>query len=235
MRIYDKLTMVTTLSFVVIQCVALSGTNFQQWSNIDGTYHLNEEWIFTVENQFRFSEGQGYSYYHADFGFLYTKLADWLDIGFNYRYITSENLQQEWTDQHRPHFNIIVKGSVFDIPINNRMRFEMNSDDDWGNFATFRNKITLNPEYNDKWDFILPVQKKEMEFFHSHNLRPFTSYEFFVDTHTEDLSRHRFSTGVSKKFTGNLLGDIYYLYELNTPFGPKEDIQVLGFNLKFVF
>ena len=220
---------------LLVPCLCIGGTDFQHWSNADAVVHLNEAWIFKVENQFRFSDSEDFFQHHTDFGFTYTKLAEWLDLGVNYRFIRKKGADGDWEEENRPHLNFTLKGQVFNFKVNNRIRLEYNDDDDLGDFGTFRNKITLNPEFEDQRDFLLPIREEGREFLISHNIRPFASYEFFVDTETNDLSRQRFYVGASVRFTENLVGDLYYMFEYNSKFGTRDNVNVVGLALKFLF
>ncbi|MHC4553194.1 MAG: DUF2490 domain-containing protein, partial [Planctomycetota bacterium] len=164
-----------------------------------------------------------------------TQLADWLDVGVNYRFIRKKDDSDEWQEEHRPHLNFTLKGQVFHIKVNNRIRLEYNDDDDLGDFGTFRNKVTLNPEFEDDRDFLPPLPGEAKSFLYSHNVRPFAAYELFADTETNEISRHRFSSGLSIKFTDLLVSDLYYLFERNLSFANQDDLHVLGLSFKFIF
>ena len=229
----QKLLLISGLLFAAAVCVG--DTDFQHWSNVDGTFNLNEEWIFKVENQFRFSDSEDFFQHHTDFGLTYTQLADWLDVGANYRFIRRKRRDGDWEEENRPHFNFIFKGQLFYIRVRHRLRFEYNDDDDLGDYATIRNKFTLNPEFEDDRDFLPLLPSEAKTFLYSRNVRPFAAYEFFADTETNQVSRHRFSTGLSAKLNDFLVGDVYYMFEYNRSFADKDDLHVLGASLKFIF
>ncbi|MHC5156828.1 MAG: DUF2490 domain-containing protein [Planctomycetota bacterium] len=229
----QKIVLISGLLLAASLCAG--DTDFQHWSHIDGVFNLNEDWIFKVGNQFRFSDSEDFYQHHTDFGFTYTKLAGWLDVGVNYRFIRKKGSDGDWGEENRPHLNFIFKGQVYNIKVSHRLRFEYNDDDDLGDYATIRNKFTLNPEFEDDRDFLPPLPSEAKTFLYSHNVRPFASYEFFADTETNQVSRHRFASGLSVKLNAFLVGDLYYMFEYNRSFADKDDLHVIGASLKFIF
>jgi hypothetical protein len=223
------------MAVLSMSCLGFADSDFQHWSNVDGVFKLSEACVFKVENQFRFSDSEDFFQHHTDFGFTYTELADWLDVGVNYRFIRKKASDGDWGEENRPHFNFIFKGQLFHIKVRHRLRFEYNDDDDLGDYATIRNKFTLNPEFEDGRDFLPPLPSEAKTFLYSRNVRPFASYEFFGDTETNQISRHRFSSGLSVKLNDFLVGDVCYMFEYNRSFADKDNLQVVGASLKFIF
>jgi hypothetical protein len=213
----------------------MAKTDFQHWSDFGTALNLGKDWIFTVDSSFRLSDSEDLFHKHVDFGFVYTKLAEWFDVGVNYRFIHKKE-RGEWGEEHRPHLNLIFKGEMFDIKVKNRFRFEYNEDDEaLSDFGTFRYKITLNPEFVDSRDVLPFLSEEKKDFLGSHNARPFASYELFADTETERISRHRFSTGISLKLNDNLVGNVYFMRENNTSFRDRDNLNVLGLSLRILF
>ena len=66
--------------------LAFDDGDFQYWNTESASVKINDHWKFNIEEEFRFGDDASDFYYqHSDIGFSYSGLADWLDVGLNYR------------------------------------------------------------------------------------------------------------------------------------------------------
>ena len=125
-------------------CLAFDDEGFQYWSGASVSFNIAKDWSGKFEEEYRFGNDGGIFYYnHSGLGFVFSGLADWLDLGLNYRQVFEKDGKSEWRQENRPHFNITFKGKLFDLDLSTRSRFEFrdreNRDDVW----RYRNKITV--------------------------------------------------------------------------------------------
>jgi hypothetical protein len=220
---------------LLVPCLCFGDSQFQVWSNVDGVVELDKEWFFKVQNQFRFSDSEDFFQYHTDLGMTYAGLAEWFDFGVNFRFIRRKGVGSDWEEENRPHLNFIFRTQIFDLPVSNRIRLEYSDDDALGDFGTFRYRFMINPQFEERRDFLAPLLGQENGFFGSHDTRPFAAYELFSDTETNEISRHRLSAGLSVKFSDSLVGDLFYMFEDNESFRDGENLHVLRATLRILF
>jgi hypothetical protein len=76
-----------------------SGTgDYEYWSITNVGLKINKNWQFTFEEKLTFGDNAGKLTKHeSDFGLAYKGLADWLDLGFNFKK-GYERDDDHWTD-----------------------------------------------------------------------------------------------------------------------------------------
>ena len=212
------LALVVTILLAAHICHA-SDADLQYWTTGVISLDLTDDWKIAFEEELRFERDATLSYHHSDIGITYTGLAEWIDVGLNYRQVFDKNANGHWPSENRPHFNITLKTKVRDFALSNRLRFEYrernNAQDQW----RFRNKLTLK----------LPLKFTDFE------IQPYLADEIFVDFYGNGLNRNRIYAGLSCKFSDNLKGNLYYLLQSGKSGGHWDNINAIGFQLKFNF
>ena len=201
-------------------CFGFDDGDFQYWNTTAFSFELNPDWKVTVEEELRFQdEASRLAYHHTDVGFVYSGLANWVDLGFNYRQAFVLDSKDEWITENRPHINVTFKGNLSGLAISNRSRFEFRDvnagDDTW----RYRNKLTI----------------KFPQKFTSLELQPYIADEVFINFNHGGYTTNRLYAGASCKLIGNLKGAIYYLWQSARSDGGRKDINVLGSKLVITF
>ncbi len=217
------LCVVAAVIFVTVlapMCLAKNDGEFQYWSTLDFKLNLNKDWETTYQEEFRFGDDVGEMvYHHSDLGFVYKSLADWIDIGINYREIQIRNSAGKWKRESRPHVNLTFKGKLFDLDVSDRSRLEFRDREEKTNLWRYRNKFTVK----------LPWELTELK------LKPYIANEVFISLTDENFDQNRVSGGFSLNFSENVKGGIYYLLKSDRSGNDWTHINVLGTQLKFYF
>ncbi len=201
-------------------CFAYDDEGFQFWSTASAYFDINKDWKGKFEEEFRLGDDGGNLYYqHSDLGFVYAGLADWLDLGFNFRYVFEKDSKDIWREENRPHFNITLKGQLFNLDVSNRSRFEYRDRENKNDVWRYRNKVTV------KLPFELTNRK----------LQPYLADEVFVTLNDDNIDRNRLYFGLPLKLSENFRTDIFYLWQSSKSGREWKDISVLGVQLKFYF
>ena len=203
-----------------LACFAYEDEGFQFWTGPSVSFDINKDWKCTFDEEFRLGDDGGNLYYHhSDLGFVYKSLADWIDLGVNYRQVFEKDNAGVWRQENRPHLNITLKGKLFELGLSNRARFEYrdreNKDDLW----RYRNKVTVK----------LPLELTKL------NLKPYLADEVFIPLNDDNITRNRFYAGVTFKLSENMTGEVFYLWQASRASEDWKDIDVLGVKLKFYF
>ncbi|MHC4694513.1 MAG: porin family protein, partial [Planctomycetota bacterium] len=109
--IYFSVTLIC-IGFLSSPCFAFDDGDFQLWTTANASVGINEDWKCTFEQEFKFGDYAGELFYsHSDLGFVYQSLADWIDLGFNYRQVFArKGSADDWKQENRPHLNFTLKG-----------------------------------------------------------------------------------------------------------------------------
>ena len=196
-----------------------SDADLQYWTAGGISLDLADYWKLAFEEEFRFERDATLFYHYSDVGITYTGLADWLDLGLNYRQVFEKDANSEWPSENRPHFNITLKTKVCDIALSNRLRFEYRDRDNKQDRWRVRNKLTMK----------FPFKFTRFE------IQPYLADEIFVDFYGDGLNRNRLYAGLSCKFSENLKGGLYYLLQSSKSSGHWDEINAIGIQLKFNF
>ncbi|MDT8301474.1 MAG: DUF2490 domain-containing protein [Sedimentisphaerales bacterium] len=223
-----KRTKIATCIFIFVMCgytyntscFAFNDEGFQLWSGASASFDINKEWKGKFEEEFRLGDDGGNLYYqHSDIGVTYTGLADWLDLGFNYRYVFEKDSSEKWREENRPHFNVTAKGLLLGLEVSDRSRFEYREREIKEDVWRYRNKITL------KLPFVLTDLK----------LQPYIADEFFITLNDDNIDRNRLYFGLPFKLSENFKTDLFYLWQSSRSSREWKDISVIGVYLKFNF
>ncbi len=193
--------------------------DFQYWDTEGISWKLGQDWKIELEEEMRLGDNGGNFYYeHLDLGLTYSGLAEWLDLGLNYRQV-SEKKSGKWKEENRPHMNATLKWELWDFGFSNRSRFEYRNIEDADNSWRYRNKLTVK----------LPLKLTKFE------IQPYVADEIFYDFDKETLNRNRLYTGFSFKLFKDLKSEIYYLWQSSEKDDKWSDINVLGTKFKMSF
>ena len=211
---------VITIVLISGVCFAYDDEGFQYWSTANVTFDSDKDWKITFEEEFRFGDDGGHLYYqHSDLGFVYKSLADWIDLGFNYRQVFEEDSKDKWRQENRPHLNVMLKGKLFGLDLSDRSRFEYRDRESKKDLWRYRNKVSVK----------FPLELTSLK------LQPYLADEVFINFDEEDFNRNRLYAGLSLKLSKNIKGEVYYLWQSSKSGGDWKDINVLGTGLKFYF
>jgi len=219
-----KLTLFTAAATIAILsggiCFAIDDSDFQYWSSASFSFDINKDWKAIVTEELRFIESAGnLAYHHTEAGFLYSGLADWLDLGFEYRQIYGKDSTGSWIEEHRPKLNAIIKGNLLGIDFTNRSRFEYRDRENKNDIWMYRNKLTLK----------FPMEVTSLK------LKPYVADEVFFLLDDVDYTANRIYAGFSIDLAENLKGNIFYMWQTAKVSGTDIDINVIGTNLTFSF
>jgi hypothetical protein len=203
-------------------CPGFDDGDFQYWSTAKFSFDLSKDWKIDFSEEFRFGDDGGELYhYFSDLGFTYRSLAEWIDVGFNFRLIKERaDSDSEWKSENRPHINVSLKGKLFDLGLTNRSRFEYRDREDNDDLWRYRNKTTVK----------FPLELTALK------LKPYIAEEIYVDmTGDNIINRNRFYSGLSFKLSKNLDSNIFYLWQASKSGTEWKDIHVFGTQLIFKF
>lgn len=227
MKINSLQLIVLVLSVAVLTGdMCFGSSDFQWWNSAHAVVDLSENWTFTFEEQLRMGNDAGtLTRYHSDFGAVYHGLTNWIDLGINYRTIERKSDYGDWVHTDRVHTNITFYGKLFGRDVSNRLRFEYDTGQGVKDFGTFRNKLTLDPPFE-----FHPHRER----FKSYTVKPYWSYELFYDTLDNNITRQRYSIGLSTKLSENWFSKIYYMRQESSS-SIDTALDVVGLQIKFLF
>lgn len=201
-------------------CFAFEDEDLQSWNSVGLTFDINKDWKFTFEEEFRLGHDAGNFYNHtSDIGFVYKSLADWIDLGFNFREVFEKDSEGEWRSENRPHFNATLKAKVFGLDLSDRSRFEYRDRETKKDVWRYRNKFTIK----------FPIKLTALE------LQPYVADEVFINIDEGDFHKNRLYSGFSFKLAKNLDATIFYLWQSSESSSGWKDINVVGTGLKYRF
>jgi len=209
-------------------CITRAGDEFQFWPGATTAVDLAEQWKATVGAQMRYDDRGSLIRHHSDLGIVYQGLADWLDVGVNYRAIFRKIAGDEWKNADRGHLNVTARSRLMGIAFSDRVRLEYSDFEGLGSFGTFRNKIILNPPFQLEPD-------RERLILRHYTVKPYGSYEVFYDTLDNEVTRHRFQAGLSVVFTDRIVGDISFIRQESTSRIDQDDFNIVSATLKLLF
>ena len=201
-------------------CFASDDGDFQYWNTTNVSFGMNKDWKFTFQEELRFGEsGKRLYYQHYEPGFTYSGMAEWVDLGFNYRQVIERDSKGKWKLEYQPNLNVTLKGKLLGLDVSDRSRIEYRIREDREDVWRYRNKFTVK----------LPFELTELK------LRPYVADEIFIPLDNVEISTNRLYAGVPFKLTKNIGCDIYYLWQSSRSGDSWTDIDVLGTSLKLSF
>jgi len=213
---------ITVIAVLLISeiCFAFDDGDFQYWSKASASFDIHKDWKFTFAEEFWLGDDAGKLYrHHSDIGFVYKSLADWIELGFNYRQVFQKDGKDKWRQENRPHLNVTLKGKLLGLDLSDRSRFEYRDRENKKDLWRYRNKVTVK----------FPLELTSLK------LQPYLADEVFVNFDEEDFNRNRLYAGLSLKLSKNIEAEVYYLRQSSESGGEWEDINVLGTQLRFHF
>jgi hypothetical protein len=201
-------------------CFASSDGSLQYWGTTGASFDINKEWKFAVEEEFRLGDdADELFYHHTDMGFIYSGLADWIDLGFNYRQVFQKDSTGEWRQENLPHLNVTFKGKLFGLDISDRSRMEFRDRENVKDVWRYRNKLTVK----------LPFELTKLK------LRPYLADEAFITLNDDNIDKNRFFAGFSVKLSKSIDGEVYYMFESSRSNEQWDHANVLGTAIKLRF
>jgi hypothetical protein len=201
-------------------CFAGRSGDLEYWQTQSASVDIDKDFALTVSEELRFGRHNGNPYLHnVDLGIVYKGLAEWLDLGFNFKKEYEQDSSGKFRHENRPNLNITVKGKLFGLPVSNRSRLA------WRDFETkkevwrYRNKSTVK----------LPLKLTKL------SLQPYVAEEWFVNLGDDNINQNRFFSGFSCKLANNISGSVYYLWKTSKISGGWRDTNVIGTQFKILF
>lgn len=208
----------------VVLCFSAFGFNdgdFQYWTSAGAGVKISKNWKAEFNEEFRFGNRAGNLYYtHSDLGFVYSGLADWIDIGLNYRQIfEKDDSTDRWYRENRPHANVTFKWKMWDLALSDRNLFEYRDRENGKRLWRYKNKFTVK----------LPWKLTAWQ------LQPYVADEVFINLDDTHFACNRIYAGVSTAITSNLDANIFYMRQSSRKGSDYTDYNVFGTYFKFKF
>ena len=219
---YRKFLAVTGMAVMLLvnACFGYDDEGFQYWSVVGFSHKLNKDWRVDFEQDFRLGDDGGNLYYeHSDLGFVYSGLAEWIDLGFNYRLVYEKDKNDDRQPENRPHLNVTFKGKLFGWDVSDRSRLEYRDRKNLEDVWRYRNKIAV----------YFPIELTDLK------LQPYIANEAFINFDPDDFAKNWFYTGFRFKLMENIKADIYHMWQAKKTASEWEDVYVLGTKLIFIF
>lgn len=191
----------------------------QYWHSETVSWKATTDWKLSVSEEARFEDDASHYYYQEwDTGVMYSGLAKWLDLSFNFRHVISEN-GNTWKREEWPHANMVLKTSLWGCRISDRNRFEYRFIEDGADHWRYRNMVTVK--------FPLKMTRYEIQ--------PYCADEFLVNMRIEQLNENRLYHGFVFKINKNCDADIYYMWKRTKSSGRWNSTHMAGTRLTFSF
>jgi len=216
-RLLQTATCVAMCVLVAGTCSAGNSTGFQWWSTAGLSVDLSDDWAATFEEELRV--GDNLCYHHSEIGLTYKGLADWLEIGANFRKVYQRDSAGDWREEDRPHFNFTIKDTFAGIKWSNRSRFEWRDREGRDNLWRYRNRLKLE----------LPWALTPLK------IKPYASDEVLINMDGSGFSSNRLSAGGVIPIGKNIKLDLFYMWQATKATSGFDDIHALGTKLVFAF
>lgn len=208
------------MGFVNEVCFGSKSGNLEYWQTQVVSIDINKDFYFTASQEVKFGRHHGNPYLHnIDLALVYKGLADWVDIGFNFKKEYEQDSTGKFRHENRPHLNVTLKHRLFDYDVSNRSRLEWRDYENKEEVWRFRHKTTVK--------FPLKLTK--------YNLQPYVAEEFFMNLPEDNINQNRLSSGFSFTLAKNVKGSIYYLLKKSKGTDGWTDTNVIGLQFKFLF
>lgn len=210
--------------------VSYAEDQFEMRLNGAAALRLAEYWKATLSIESSFDEDGDKTQHYSDLGFVYTRIADWFDVGANFRSVYRRLKDELWANENRYYLNFIGRHQLFKIGFNHRVRLEYNqwSGDRIDDFGTFRYRISVNPPF--EYDM-----SRERLILHDYKVRPYGSYEIALDTTDNEISSHTGKAGVSAILSEQVVLNLYYSYAKRLSQITEGDLHATGLEITLIF
>ncbi|MHC4301925.1 MAG: DUF2490 domain-containing protein [Planctomycetota bacterium] len=219
-----NLTPVWLLAAVVL-CACRGGLahaeeGFEYWTTVGTSFYVGRGWNATIHELLKLGEdAQKFTYHHTDLGFVYTGLAGWVDLGFNYRHAYKRYASGNWLRERRPHINATFRSRLGSIIIADRSRIEYRDKDYARDQWRYSNKITLGLPYEfTKWRF-----------------SPFIADQFYVDLDSFHLNKNKIYSGVSFSPSKKIAAALQYVWDTDETYDKWRNTNIIWLQLRFYF
>ena len=201
-------------------CFAHDSGGFEYWTMAGASFDADKNWRICVDELFKLgNEARKFTYHHTDLGFVYEGLADWVDLGFNYRHAFKRYDSTDWLQERRPHVNITVKSQLDGIDLYDRSRIEYRDRKDARDMWRYTNKLTIRPPHEcTKW-----------------KLRPYFADQVYINLDGHAFDKNKVYSGFSFEPSENTLGRLYYVWNSDKTDGRWTDTNILWLQLRFCF
>lgn len=199
---------------------ARGAEGFEYWTTVGTCFYVGRQWHATVSELLKLGEdAQQFAYHHTDLGLVYTGLADFVDLGFNYRHAYKRYASSDWLEERRPHVNATFRSRLNRIIIANRARVEYRDKDYAPDQWRYSNKITLGLPYEfTKWRF-----------------SPFIADQFYVDLDGFHLNKNKIYSGFSFAPSKKVAAALQYVWDTDETYDEWTNTNILWLQLKFYF
>ena len=202
------------------ECSADDIGDFEYWTTAGASFDIEKNWRVSVDELLKLGDdGERFTYHHTDLGFIYQGLADWVDLGFNYRHAFGRYGPSDWRRERRPHVNVTFKGLLGEIDLSDRSRFEYRDKDYAKDQWRYTNKLTLKlPWEFTKW-----------------KMRPYFADQVYIDLDGYVLNKNKVYSGFSFDLSEDLTGRLLYVWDSDRTFGNWRNTNILWLQLRFHF
>ncbi|KPK44355.1 MAG: hypothetical protein AMJ65_03260 [Phycisphaerae bacterium SG8_4] len=217
-----------TCFVIVIVCVALLGSNcfgddigkFEYWTTAGASFDIEKNWRVSVDELLKLGDdARKFTYHHTDLGFVYQGLADWVDLGFNYRHAFGRYGPSDWRRERRPHVNVTFKSRLGEIDLSDRSRLEYRDKDYAKDQWRYTNKLTLTlPGEFTKW-----------------KMRPYFADQVYIDLDGYVLSKNKVYSGFSFELSEDLVARLLYVWDSDRTYGNWRNTNILWLQLRLYF
>jgi hypothetical protein len=212
--------MAAVLIVVLVSERAQAAEDFQFWSTTSASLDLDKNWTVGVEEILKFANDSGHLYLHqTDLGFVYGGLADWIDVGFNFKESFKEESDGHWSRENRPHLNITVKGRVGTLDVTDRSRLEYRDFEDG----------------EDTWRYVNQLKVRLPCEFTRFKVRPYFADQVYIDIGGHAFEKNRIYSGASFKPSKNIESELYYVWQSGKSDGCWDDLNAVGIQIKVAF
>ena len=221
-------------SLLMLSAVCYGNANtFQFWPSAGISWEANKDWTLNYREQLHLNDGGGTLYAgRSDIGVIYKPLADWLDIGFNYGIIYGVNKRARSANEDRISLSAIIRGKILNREFSDRLRIEYRDRDEKSDIWRFRNKVTLNRNFE-------AADSRGLRLLKTGKINPYVADEIFVNLDGTGFSQNMVYLGFVMRLTEHTKTDVYYGFQsVKTTVNEKEEwnnYNVIGIEWTYHF
>jgi len=202
------------------KCLAENGGGFEFWSTTGVSFDLDSKWKVCIDELLKVGhDPRQLSYQYTDLGFVYGGLADWLDLGLNYRQAHTKDCDGHWYRENRPHVNLTVKSRLGDIDLADRSRLEYRDRQLDPDIWRYANKLTIRlPHEFLKWKF-----------------QPYLADQVYINLTDSAFDGNKVYSGFTFKSSARTSGAFYYAWNSDKTDGKWTSTNILWLQLRIHF
>jgi len=212
--------MIACATLIGGKCLAGDGGGFEFWSTTGASFDLDKDWKLCVDELLKVgNDPRQLRYQHTDLGFVYGGLADWLDLGLNFRQAQKKDSDGHWYGENRPHANVTVKSRLCDIDLSDRSRLEYRDRENDRDIWRYNNKLTIRlPQEFTAWKF-----------------RPYLADQVYINLTDSAFDGNKMYSGFSFKPSARISGALYYVWDSDKDEDGWTSTNILWLQLKLYF